>query len=61
MSTDDAIATRTRSTFRFRCSVVTEIQSPPEKVWALLTRTDGMVSWNSTLTSIEGEIERVAR
>jgi uncharacterized protein YndB with AHSA1/START domain len=57
MSTNDVTAMQTRSTFRLRCSVFTEIQAPPEKVWALLTRANGMVRWNSTLTSIEGDIE----
>jgi uncharacterized protein YndB with AHSA1/START domain len=40
-----------------QCSVSAEIKSPPEKIWALLTRVDDMVRWNSTLTSIEGTVE----
>ncbi len=35
----------------------TDIQAPPEKIWALLTRADDMVRWNSTLTSVEGNVE----
>ena len=31
-------------------------QRPPDKVWAILTKPDDMVRWNSTLTSIEGDI-----
>ncbi len=50
-------AVKARSTFRMQCSVSADIQAPPEKIWALLTRADDMVRWNSTLTSIEGNIE----
>ena len=48
---------KTRSTFRMRCTVAAEIQAPPDKVWAVLTDVEDMVRWNSTLTSIEGDIE----
>ncbi len=34
-----------------------DIQAPPEQIWALLTRPEDMTRWNSTLTSIEGNIE----
>jgi uncharacterized protein YndB with AHSA1/START domain len=57
MSTNDATAVRTRSTFRRQCTVSAEIRAPPDKIWTILTRADGMVHWNSTLTSIEGNIE----
>lgn len=39
------------------CSVATDIQAPPERLWSLLTDAPGMTGWNSTLTSIEGPIE----
>jgi uncharacterized protein YndB with AHSA1/START domain len=39
------------------CAVSTEINAAPDKVWALLTRADDMVRWNSTLTNVEGNIE----
>ena len=50
-------AAKTRSTFRLHYTVSADIAAPPEKVWALLTRAEGMTDWNSTLTSIEGNIE----
>ena len=34
-----------------------DIEAPPEQIWALLTRPEEMTRWNSTLTSIEGNIE----
>lgn len=57
MSSNAITAVQTRSPFRLRCAVSARIQAPPETVWELLTRADGMVRWNSTLTSIEGEIQ----
>ena len=48
---------KTRSTFRMQCTVSAEIKAAPEKLWALLTRADDMVRWNSTLTSMEGSVE----
>jgi uncharacterized protein YndB with AHSA1/START domain len=57
MSPTDIHAVNTGSTFRQECSVSTDIQAPPEKIWALLTRADDMVRWNSTLTSVEGNVE----
>jgi uncharacterized protein YndB with AHSA1/START domain len=56
MSSNAITAVQTRSPFRLRCAVSARIQAPPQTVWELLTRADGMVAWNSTLTSIEGEI-----
>jgi uncharacterized protein YndB with AHSA1/START domain len=57
MSTTDIKAVKSRSTFRMECSVSADIEAPPEKVWALLTDVDAMTRWNSTLSSIEGNIE----
>jgi len=57
MSPTDIRAVKTRSTFRQQCSVSTDIYARPERIWALLTRPDDMVRWNSTLTSIEGNAE----
>jgi len=57
MSTNDINAVKTRSTFRLQCSVSADIQARPDKIWTILTRVDDMVRWNSTLTSIEGNIE----
>lgn len=49
-------AQKTRTTFRLQCSVATDIEAPPERIWALLTNTADMLRWNSTLTSIEGTV-----
>jgi hypothetical protein len=57
VATDGITAVKTRSTFRMQCAVSTEIKAAPEKIWALLTRADDMVRWNSTLTNVEGNIE----
>jgi len=57
MSSSDIRAAKTRTTFRQECTVAADIQAPPARIWALLTRPEGMTRWNSTLTSIEGDIE----
>ena len=57
MSPSEIGATKAKSTFRQQCTVSADIQAPPEKIWALLTRPEDMTRWNSTLTSIEGNIE----
>lgn len=49
-------ATKSASTFRMDCSVCVTIQAAPERVWALLTDAAAFPRWNSTVTSIEGEI-----
>ena len=56
MTTNQAKATKTGSAFRMDCAVSTTIQASPEKIWALLTDAAGFPRWNSTVTSIEGEI-----
>ena len=56
MSATPIKAVKTRSAFRMGCTVATDINAPPDKVWAILTKPAGMVHWNSTLTSIEGDI-----
>ena len=57
MSPSEIRAAKTASTFRKECTVSADIQAPAEKIWALLTRPEDMTRWNSTLTSIEGNIE----
>jgi hypothetical protein len=56
MSTQNPKAIKTGSAFRMDCSIRTTIQATPEKIWALLTDAAGFPRWNSTVTSIEGEI-----
>ncbi|MBK6514550.1 MAG: SRPBCC domain-containing protein [Polyangiaceae bacterium] len=49
-------ATQTSSTFRSECSIRCKIAAPPAGVWALLTDARGFPRWNSTVTSIDGDI-----
>ena len=57
VAADGITAVKTRSTFRMQCAVSADIEAAPDRVWALLTRADDMVRWNSTLTSVEGSVE----
>ncbi|HKY34925.1 MAG TPA: SRPBCC family protein [Polyangiaceae bacterium] len=56
METSKARATKTHSALRMACAVSTNIHAGPDKIWALLTDAPGFPRWNSTVTSIEGEI-----
>ena len=56
MTTSDGKATKTASTFRMDCAIRRTIRATPERIWALLTDAPGYPRWNSTVTSIEGEI-----
>jgi hypothetical protein len=49
-------AQQTKSAFRQSCSIRCDIHAPAEKVWALLTDAKRFPQWNSTVTSIDGEI-----
>lgn len=53
---NDSRAVKTASAFRMECAIATTIAAPAERVWALLTDAGQFPSWNSTVTSIEGEI-----
>lgn len=49
-------ATTTRKAFSRETSVSTTIFADPAIVWALLTHTSDVPRWNSTITSMKGEI-----
>src|SRR6188768_3955282 len=49
-------AQKTASALRMMCTVTTEIAAPAEAIWALLTNAADFPRWNSTVTSITGEI-----
>jgi hypothetical protein len=49
-------ATRTATTFSRAYKVTETIRATPEAVWARLTDAKNFPAWNSTVTSIEGEI-----
>jgi hypothetical protein len=51
-----AKATKTGSAFRMDCAINTTIKATPDRIWAILTNASEFPRWNSTVTSIEGEI-----
>lgn len=52
----DGKATTTRTTFSRETSVSTTINADPSIVWALLTNAADLPRWNSTVTSVKGNI-----
>jgi hypothetical protein len=56
MKTDKAKATKTGTAFRMDCAIRATIHATPERIWALLTNAAEFSRWNSTVTSLEGEI-----
>lgn len=54
----ESLATKTSSTFRMECSVRCNIAASPKVIWALLTNAADFPRWNSTVTSITGEIAK---
>jgi hypothetical protein len=51
-------ANKRASTFRMECAISIAIQASPARIWGLLTNADDFPRWNSTVTSLEGSIER---
>jgi hypothetical protein len=49
-------ATKTATTFRMECAVSVNVKAPPAKIWTLLTNAADFPRWNSTVTSIGGNI-----
>jgi hypothetical protein len=45
-----------RSLFSLQCGVELAIRASAERIWSLLTDAKGFPRWNSTVTSIEGQI-----
>ena len=56
LRTGEGKATTIRKTFSRETSVSTTIHADPAIVWALLTHTSDFPRWNSTVTSMKGEI-----
>lgn len=54
--TQEGKATTTKKPFSRETSVRTTIQADPAIVWALLTHASDFPRWNSTVTSMKGEI-----
>ncbi|MBC7879286.1 MAG: SRPBCC domain-containing protein [Anaerolineales bacterium] len=53
----DGKAVTTRTTFSRETSVSLNIEADPSIVWALLTHASDVPRWNSTVTSLKGEIK----
>lgn len=51
-----ARARRTETTFRLQYEVDIDVKASPDRIWTLLTDAPGFPRWNSTVTSIAGEI-----
>jgi hypothetical protein len=49
-------AQKTTTTFRLEYGIRCDIQAAPDRIWALLTDAKRFPSWNSTVTSIDGQI-----
>ncbi len=49
-------ALKTETTFRQSCAVRCDVQAPPEAIWEILTNAANYTKWNSTVTSLEGDI-----
>ncbi len=52
----DGKAEKNATTFRMECRVTINVKAPASKIWALLTKASDFPRWNSTVTSIEGDI-----
>lgn len=50
------MSTKSQSTFRLEYSVSVAISATPDAVWRRLTDAKGFPSWNTTVTSIDGDI-----
>ncbi|MFN0248323.1 MAG: SRPBCC family protein [Kofleriaceae bacterium] len=49
-------ATKTETTFRQSCAIRCDVQASPDAIWAILTNASNYTQWNSTVTSLEGDI-----
>lgn len=56
MSFTEPKATKTETTFRQSCAVRYDVHASPETIWAILKDAARYASWNSTVTSLEGDI-----
>lgn len=56
MTNDTGKATKKASTFHMECAVGIHIRAAPAKIWKLLTNAADFPRWNSTVTSLEGNI-----
>ena len=53
---DTARITQARGLFSMSCGVELNIRAPAARIWSLLTDARDFPRWNSTVTSVEGQI-----
>ena len=58
---NEARATQTRGVFGMVCRVKVGVLASPPRIWSLLTDAVSFPRWNSTVTSIEGQIREGQR
>ena len=56
-----AIIAQSRRVFSMTCGVALNIRAPAAAIWSLLTDAKGFPRWNSTVTSVEGQIREGER
>ena len=56
-----AIITQSRGVLSMACRVALDIHAAPSTIWSLLTDAKGFPRWNSTVTSVEGQIREGER
>jgi hypothetical protein len=56
VDSEQPIAQKDQTTFRQVCSVRCAIRAAPDRIWSLLTDARRFTAWNTTVTSLEGEI-----
>ena len=56
-----AILTQSRGVLSMACRVALDIHAAPSTIWSLLTDAKGFPRWNSTVTSVEGQIREGER
>lgn len=61
MKTQEIKFAQVKSAFAMTCRVETEIHARAEEIWGLLTDAKHFSNWNSTVSSIEGDIREGER
>lgn len=56
MTIEQPVAQQDKTTFRQICRVRCAIRATPDTIWSLLTDARRFTTWNTTVTSLEGEI-----
>jgi hypothetical protein len=56
MNANQPNANKSETTFRQSCGVRCDVHASPDTIWAILTNAANYPKWNSTVTSLEGDI-----